>query len=94
MMSGPPPKACPLFFSRFAEMLYLLQLQRLFLIYLFIPEFPGFVIPYSEFAVLFLPDPENHTGVCNQKQKSSEKMKFHGLEMTNILKNCPDFRFW
>lgn len=77
-MSGPPPKACPLFFSRFTENLHHLQLHRLFLIYLFIPEFPGFVIPYSEFAVFFLPDSENHTGVCNQKQKSSEEISWLG----------------
>lgn len=54
MMSGPHPKACPLFFGRFTEMLHRLQLHKLVLIYLFIPKFPDFVIPYSEFAVFFL----------------------------------------
>lgn len=68
MMSGPHPKACPLFFSRFTEMLHRLQLHKLVSIYLFIPKFPGFTILYLEFAVFFLSDPENHIGVYNQKQ--------------------------
>lgn len=49
-------------------MLHHLQLHMLVLIYLFIPKFPGFVIPYSEAAMFFLSEPGNNTGVYNEKE--------------------------